>query len=77
MTKTEKAMRDALAARGFWHVTGKRAYDMAKSLQEAGKLEGFRVYLGCHNVNGVEFRSQWNSPRPKLGYEVSVRPARH
>lgn len=73
MTKTEQEMWNSIEARGFWQVNGKRAYNMVKNLKNAGKLEGYYVYLGCHNANGVEFRSQWNSPRILLAYEVVVR----
>lgn len=73
VSKTEQEMRETVARRGFWHVTGKRAFDLTKRLEELGKLDGLTASYGCHNANGVFFKNQWNCPRPKLVYEVVVR----
>jgi len=72
ISKTEQKMRESVAQKGWWLGIGKRCFDIMKRLEADGELQGLRASYCCYNVNGVEFKSQWNSPRIKLGYEVSI-----
>ena len=73
MTKTEQAIIEGVKAKGYFVAVGKRMFDAAKKLQADGTIPGARFSFDCYNANGVEFRSQWNSPRSRTAYEIAVR----
>jgi hypothetical protein len=74
MTKTEQAMHESIAKRGYFYAVSKRAYDVIERLKRTGKLDGFHVSFGCENINGPKWKSQWKNPRSRLVYDVTVRP---
>ncbi|MBU9174014.1 hypothetical protein [Burkholderia gladioli] len=72
MTKTEQTMRSKLAARGFATFTGKRAFDAIERLERDGKLHGLKVERSVYNAHGAEFRSQYDCPKSRTAYEITV-----
>lgn len=72
MGKTEAKIRETLQRKGYFVGQGKRVYNVVKRLRDSGALTGRNVQLEVFNGNGVEFRSQWNSPRVVLCYEASI-----
>ncbi len=72
MTKTEQTIRESLAKRGHAYVVGKRAYDLVTRLEAAGALPGLTIVYGCENLNGPKWKSQWNNPRARLAYDVTI-----
>ncbi|KVN48780.1 hypothetical protein WT12_08525 [Burkholderia territorii] len=72
MNKTEQTLRAKLAACGFATFTGKRAFDVIERMERDGKLRGMTIQRSVYNANGVEFRSQYNSPKSRTAYEITV-----
>jgi hypothetical protein len=72
MTRTEQTIRTNLAAKGFCVMVGKRAFDIARKLEASGAIPAARYSFECFNANGPEFRSQWNNPKSRTAYEVSI-----
>lgn len=70
MNKTMQAIIADIERQGFAVKVGKRAFNCVEAL----RTQGYRVMVDVFNANGPEFRSQWNSPRSKTVYEISVYP---
>jgi hypothetical protein len=72
MSKTEQLLFQQLSSKGFSVLMGKRAFNIVQRLQKEGKLNNMIVTQEVFNGNSAIFKSQWNSPKPRMVYETVV-----
>lgn len=73
MSKTEQIIRESIAKKGWFLGVGRRVLKTVQRLQAENAFPGASYKWSSSNINGPEFKSQWNNPRPVIVWEASIR----